>query len=404
MLLNEESNKLTVGVSVEHEIFQDAMSGMTLVSSAAEERTFFRTTSLNLHYYLSSRLSVNAVVPYKNITSPKTDLRTGIRFTRNYSGLGDVILHNRLLLNEPESDRNPRFWLGLGLKLPTGDSRPDWDWGFGNSHDPVLQPGTGSLDQIFSTDYLQNLGGIRLFGSALYRLSGGENIHDYKFGNEFQYTLGTAYQPFKNVQISSQINGIYTGHDYDKSVNVTNTGGKWIYLTTGVKFGHTEFAYQADAHIPVYRRINNSQLIANYVFSLRMWYAFNGSNSTRTLTATTRLEDGATPDIKTISLGDVIELEEYLVPNKVTLFEFYSDTCLSCEALTPMLHDLVRSRSDVALRKINIGQKGSPILQRHNVTATPEVRIFNLRKQLVGTVVGPEIDLIQLAVVKALNQ
>ena len=58
MLLNEESNKLTVGVSVEHEIFQDAMSGTTLVSSAAEERTFFRTTSLNLHYYLSSRLSV----------------------------------------------------------------------------------------------------------------------------------------------------------------------------------------------------------------------------------------------------------------------------------------------------------------------------------------------------------
>ena len=158
MLLNEESNKLTVGVSVEHEIFQDAMSGMTLVSSAAEERTFFRITSLNLHYYLSSRLSVSAVVPYKNITSPKTDLRTGIRFTRNYSGLGDVILHNRLLLNEPKSDRNPRFWLGLGLKLPTGDSRPDWDWGFGNSHDPVLQPGTGSLDQIFSTDYLQNLG------------------------------------------------------------------------------------------------------------------------------------------------------------------------------------------------------------------------------------------------------
>ena len=144
-------------------------------------------------------------------------------------------MHNRLLLNEPKSDRNPRFWLGLGLKLPTGDSRPDWDWGFGISHDPVLQPGTGSLDQIFSIDYLQNLGNIRLFGSTLYRLSGGENIHNYKFGNEFQYTLGTAYQLFKNVQISSQINGIYTGHDYDKSVNVTNTGGKWIYLTTGIK-------------------------------------------------------------------------------------------------------------------------------------------------------------------------
>ena len=52
MLFNEESNRLTVGVSVEHEIFQDAMSGMTLVSSVAGERTFFRATSLNLHYYL----------------------------------------------------------------------------------------------------------------------------------------------------------------------------------------------------------------------------------------------------------------------------------------------------------------------------------------------------------------
>ena len=69
-----------------------------------------------------------------------------------------------------------------------------------------------------------------------------------------------------------------------------------------------------------------------------------------------------------------------------------------------MLHDLVRSDPNVALRKINIGQKGSPIARRHNVTATPEVRIFNRQKQLVGTVVGTEIDLIQLAVVKALNQ
>ena len=105
-----------------------------------------------------------------------------------------------------------------------------------------------------------------------------------------------------------------------------------------------------------------------------MWYAFNGSSSRGTLPAsTTQFEEGATPDIKTISLGSIIELEEYLVPDKVTLFEFYSDTCLSCEALAPMLHDLVRSNP-------NIGQKESPIVQRYNVTETPEARIFEQAK------------------------
>jgi len=407
--LNQPSKGFTVGVSIEHEAFRDALSGTSVISSATEERTFFRTMSLGIGYHFSPRLSVNIMAPYKHIVSPKTDLRTGIRFTRNYSGLADIILHNRLQLNTPGSERSPIIWLGLGLKLPTGDSQPDWDWGFGNSHDPVLQPGTGSLDQLFSADYFQVLGKIQLYSRLLYRLSGGENIHGYKFGNEFQYTLATAYQVSNNVQISTQINGLYTAEDYDKSLKVSNTGGRWIYLTPSIKIGSTDFAYQLNAHVPVYRYVNNAQLIADYVFSLRMIYAFNPpyfhvpTNAHRLNQSREYIRnDTFIPDIKTISLGQEITLET--VRGKVTLFEFYSDTCLSCEKLEPLLHELARTDPSLAIRKINIGNDNSPIISQYNITTTPEVRVFDPLGRFVGTIAGADIDLIRLTVTKAINK
>jgi thiol-disulfide isomerase/thioredoxin len=149
--------------------------------------------------------------------------------------------------------------------------------------------------------------------------------------------------------------------------------------------------------------VNNPQLTSDYVFTLSAWYAFGNSPASGKPLAT-RPQDIATsdkPDIATISLGEAIKLEDFLVPNKVTLFEFYSDTCLSCEALEPMLRDLVKSSSDVALRKVNIGTGNSPVVQQYQITATPEIRIFDQHGQFIETVVGPEIGSIRSAIAKA---
>ena len=393
-------------MSVECENFNEARSGTSLTANPKDERTFFRTTSVNLSYQPLPRLTVDVIIPHKDITAPKTDLSTGTRFTRHFSGLGDMIVFNRFQLNIPQSERSPRFSLGFGARLPTGNSRPDWDWGFGISRDPVLQTGGGSIDPIFGGYYSQKLGNVSSYGSLLYRLSGGENVHSYKFGSESQYTAGVAYRPFTGMRLSMQLNGIHTGHDYDKGIRVDNTGGDWLYLTPGVTIGHNGVSYQTTIQLPVYRYVNNAQLTSDYVFTLSAWYAFGG-RQTSSQPLSTKPKETATPDkpdIATISLGEVVELEDFLVPNKIALFEFYSDTCTSCEALEPMLRNLVKSSPDVALRKINIGTGNSPVIQQYRIAATPEIRVFDRHGQFVETVVGPEIGLIESAISKARSQ
>lgn len=288
------------------------------------------------------------------------------------------------------------------MKLPTGGFQPDQDWGFGTEHNSVLQPGSGSLSPVLGGFYSQKLGNVNLSGNLIYRLSGGENVHGYKFGDEFQYTAGIAYRPLKGVRLSMQLNGIHTGYDYDGGAKVDNTGGRWIYLTPSLTIGHGEISYQTTVQKPLYRYVNNSQLTSDYVFTFRAWYTFGGNKRKAVPSLSPRHDTvtSDTPDIATISLGEAVALEKHLVPGKITLFEFYSDICSSCEALEPMLRELVKSSPDVALRKISSGSGQSAVVQQYKITATPEIRVFDQGGKFVETVVASEIQPIQAAIAK----
>src|SRR5262245_2847731 len=74
-----------------------------------------------------------------------------------------------------------RLNAGLALKLPTGESRTPnvFDGGL---HDPMLQPGTGSLDYLVSAQYVRTNGGpVTWTASASQQFTTGNGL-DYRFG------------------------------------------------------------------------------------------------------------------------------------------------------------------------------------------------------------------------------
>ena len=85
-----------------------------------------------------------------------------------------------------------------------------------------------------------------------------------------------------------------------------------------------------------------------------------------------------------ISQGQEVRLEDYLVPGKVTIFDFYSEFCPPCRALGPRLEQLHESRADIAVVKVDINRPDvrgidwkSPVSLEFKLHSIPHLSVYD---------------------------
>ncbi|MBI4870050.1 MAG: thioredoxin family protein [Candidatus Riflebacteria bacterium] len=102
------------------------------------------------------------------------------------------------------------------------------------------------------------------------------------------------------------------------------------------------------------------------------------------------LRPGAADPIGLIgSPGQRLDLEGYVVPGKLTVFDFFSHRCPPCRLMAPKLERLVAARADVVVRTIDIDRAGargidfgSPVARQHKLEALPHFEIFDAQGRL----------------------
>ncbi len=84
-----------------------------------------------------------------------------------------------------------------------------------------------------------------------------------------------------------------------------------------------------------------------------------------------------------ISKGQPITLADYLVPGKTTIFDFFSEYCPPCRAISPLLVKLHQSRDDIAVVKVDINRPGvkgidwqSPVARQYQLESIPHFKVF----------------------------
>ena len=92
---------------------------------------------------------------------------------------------------------------------------------------------------------------------------------------------------------------------------------------------------------------------------------------------------GSSGDIQVISKGETLNLRDYLVPGKYTLFDYYADWCPPCRRLSPRLEDLARRHPNLALRKIDIVSWSHPVARQQDVRDLPFLRLYDPDGKLV---------------------
>ena len=172
-------------------------------------------------------------------------------------GFGDTVVGARQALTLPFAGS---AMASLAIKMPTGktslidrfDSMP---------LDPMLQPGTGSWDVLFSGQYTRSFDTPRLDVtlSGSYQANT-TNDHKYRFGNEAIASLALSRPLGKLFAVSAQAKWMHEGRDRFVGVTVPSTGSQYVYLTAGLRVFHGAFSYYAVLQAPLYRYVNEAQL------------------------------------------------------------------------------------------------------------------------------------------------
>jgi thiol-disulfide isomerase/thioredoxin len=105
--------------------------------------------------------------------------------------------------------------------------------------------------------------------------------------------------------------------------------------------------------------------------------------------------------IEVISHGAQVDINQHLAFGNVTVIDFYADWCGPCRRLSPSLEQMARNDPVVALRKIDIVNWRTAVVQQFNIHSIPQVNVYDRSGRLVGTVVGVDFDKVKSYVAQA---
>jgi thiol-disulfide isomerase/thioredoxin len=90
------------------------------------------------------------------------------------------------------------------------------------------------------------------------------------------------------------------------------------------------------------------------------------------------------PLVKVLSKGQQVNIADYIVKGKTTIFDFYSEFCPPCTRISPLLEKLAEQRQqDIAVVKVDINRPGvqgidwdSPVARQYGLNSIPHFKIF----------------------------
>lgn len=92
-----------------------------------------------------------------------------------------------------------------------------------------------------------------------------------------------------------------------------------------------------------------------------------------------------------ISQGQKVELADFLIKDRTTIFEFTSEYCPPCRAYADPLYQLHRRGNDLAVVKVDINRPEvhridwqSPVAQQYELRSIPYFKIYGPNAKLIA--------------------
>lgn len=90
-----------------------------------------------------------------------------------------------------------------------------------------------------------------------------------------------------------------------------------------------------------------------------------------------------------IAHGQEVNIQDYVVAGKTTIFDFTSEYCPPCRAIAPHLRKLHAGRADIVVVEVDINRPGvhgidwgSPVAQQYGMNSIPAFKVYGPNGQL----------------------
>jgi thiol-disulfide isomerase/thioredoxin len=110
---------------------------------------------------------------------------------------------------------------------------------------------------------------------------------------------------------------------------------------------------------------------------------------------------GPGQQVEVITHGDAVDITQHLAPGNVTVVDFYADWCGPCKQISPSLEQMAETDPEIALRKIDIVNWNTAVAKQYNIHSIPQVNVYNRGGNLVGTVIGTDVEEVKRYVAQA---
>ena len=227
-------------------------------------KDFYQTVELWSGWNIGKRWQVLVFIPY-NFNHNNSD--EGIS---NTNGFGDIaLIGNYKVFSDISKNANGKtvsqqFWIGAGVKLPTGKFHID-------PSDPDIaaaantQIGSGSTDVILNAMYNIHIAKLGISTNVNYKINT-NNKDEYKFGNKLSANSFVSYSlPVSKAVITPNF-GLLFQHSSANMLTkskVDLTGGNLLLAAPGVEIGFNKVTVGFNAQLPVAQNFAEGQTRSN---------------------------------------------------------------------------------------------------------------------------------------------
>ena len=249
-----------------------------------EQYTRTRTTLINADARLTRRLGISLSLPYVDRIHRHALAHHANFFVASewhMQGPGDATAIADWTVLDGSRPGVGVLTLQVGAKLPTGQtSVTAID---GETPEPSARPGSGSTDALVGVHYRRSLSAPSLGGrsasvpitASVSMRHNGKGSEDYRMGNEWNASVGSAYPLARSVRLLAQLIASWHARDDAGSTDAVphNTGSSSLLASPGARVeivpGMSAFGYY---QFRLYEHSNGPQLVSPHHLNFGIAY------------------------------------------------------------------------------------------------------------------------------------
>ena len=93
-------------------------------------------------------------------------------------------------------------------------------------------------------------------------------------------------------------------------------------------------------------------------------------------------------ELQVNATGEAVALARVLVPNYVTIVDFWSQSCGACVVVGDKVSAAIATQSRVVMRKIDVGDGFTPAAKAFEIEALPHYNVYDRKQRLRYILVG----------------